>query len=90
MNWSLWGSAGMFMVKAHAGVRRFVFADGNSRRGAARGFGPSWRLRNVGIRAPILVEARANARWPLDFVPDQMANGRHPGHVDRGSRLRAD
>jgi hypothetical protein len=26
--------------------------------------------------APILVEARPNARWSLDFVHDQMANGR--------------
>ena len=30
----------------------------------------------VGVRAPILVEARPNARWSLDFVHDQMANGR--------------
>jgi putative transposase len=28
------------------------------------------------VRAPILVEAKANARWSLDFVHDQMANGR--------------
>lgn len=34
------------------------------------------RRRAVGIRAPILVEARVNARWSLDFVHDQMANGR--------------
>ena len=34
------------------------------------------RRRAVGTRAPILVEARANARWSLDFVHDQMANGR--------------
>ena len=34
------------------------------------------RKRAVGIRAPILVEARPNARWSLDFVHDQMANGR--------------
>lgn len=34
------------------------------------------RRRAIGIRAPILVEARANARWSLDFVHDQMANGR--------------
>ena len=32
--------------------------------------------RAIGIRAPILVEARVNARWSLDFVHDQMANGR--------------
>ena len=34
------------------------------------------RRRTIGVRAPILVEARANARWSLDFVHDQMANGR--------------
>lgn len=34
------------------------------------------RKRAVGIGAPILVEARPNARWSLDFVHDQMANGR--------------
>ena len=34
------------------------------------------RRRAVGTRAPILVEARANARWSLDFVHDQFANGR--------------
>lgn len=28
----------------------------------------------VGTRAPILVEARPNARWSLDFVHDQFAN----------------
>jgi putative transposase len=30
----------------------------------------------VGTRAPILVEARPNAHWSLDFVHDQFANGR--------------
>ncbi len=30
----------------------------------------------MGTRAPILVEARANARWSLDFVHDQFACGR--------------
>ena len=30
----------------------------------------------MGTRAPILVEAKANARWSLDFVHDQFANGR--------------
>jgi putative transposase len=30
----------------------------------------------VGARAPILVEARPNARSSLDFVHDQFANGR--------------
>lgn len=34
------------------------------------------RRRITGVRAPILVEAKANARWSLDFVHDQMANGR--------------
>jgi putative transposase len=34
------------------------------------------RRRATGMRAPILVVANANARWSLDFVHDQMANGR--------------
>ena len=34
------------------------------------------RKRTVGARAPMVVEARPNARWSLDFVHDQMANGR--------------
>ena len=34
------------------------------------------RRRAVGTRAPIVVEAKANARWSLDFVHDQLANGR--------------
>jgi putative transposase len=34
------------------------------------------RKRAVGRRAPILVEARPNARWSIDFVHDQLANGR--------------
>ncbi len=34
------------------------------------------RRKAVGTRAPILVEARANVRWSLDFVHDQFANGR--------------
>jgi putative transposase len=34
------------------------------------------RRRAVGTRTPILVEARLNARWSLDFVHDQFANGR--------------
>lgn len=34
------------------------------------------RRRAVGTRAPILVYARVNARWSLDFVHDQLANGR--------------
>ncbi len=32
------------------------------------------RRRAVGTRAPILVEAKANARWSLDFVHDQFAD----------------
>jgi putative transposase len=34
------------------------------------------RRKAVGTRAPILVEARPNARWSLDFVHDQLACGR--------------
>lgn len=34
------------------------------------------RRRAVGTRAPILVEAKVNARWSLDFVHDQFACGR--------------
>src|SRR5690242_11952401 len=34
------------------------------------------RRRAVGTRAPILVEAKANARWSLDFVHDQLCCGR--------------
>ena len=34
------------------------------------------RRRAVGARAPILVEARPNARWSLDLVHDQFACGR--------------
>ena len=34
------------------------------------------RRKAMGTRAPILVEARPNARWSLDFVHDQFANGR--------------
>jgi putative transposase len=34
------------------------------------------RRRAVGTRAPILVEAKANARWSLDFVHDQFSLGR--------------
>ncbi len=33
------------------------------------------RRKVVGTRAPIPVEARPNARWSLDFVHDQFANG---------------
>jgi putative transposase len=34
------------------------------------------RRKAVGSRVPILVEARPNARWSLDFVHDKFANGR--------------
>jgi len=34
------------------------------------------RRKALGTRAPILVEARANARWSLDFVHDQFSCGR--------------
>jgi transposase InsO family protein len=34
------------------------------------------RRKALGTRAPILVEATPNARWSLDFVHDQLANGR--------------
>lgn len=34
------------------------------------------RKRALGTRAPILIEARANARWSLDFVHDQFDCGR--------------
>jgi putative transposase len=34
------------------------------------------RRRAIGTRTPILVEAKVNARWSLDFVHDQFAHGR--------------
>ena len=34
------------------------------------------RRKAVGTRAPILVEAKPNARWSIDFVHDQFAGGR--------------
>ena len=34
------------------------------------------RRKAAGTRAPILVEAKPNARWSLDFVHDQLAGGR--------------
>ena len=34
------------------------------------------RRKAIGTRAPLLVEARPNARWSLDFVHDQMNDGR--------------
>lgn len=34
------------------------------------------RRKAIGTRAPILIEARANARWSLDFVHDEFACGR--------------
>jgi transposase InsO family protein len=35
------------------------------------------RRRAIGIRAPILIEAKINARWSRGVVHNQMANGRH-------------
>jgi putative transposase len=34
------------------------------------------RKRAIGVRAPLLIEARLNARWSVDFVHDQLASGR--------------
>jgi len=34
------------------------------------------RKRATGCRAPILVEERPNARWSIDFIHDQLSNGR--------------
>lgn len=34
------------------------------------------RRKAIGTRAPILIEARANARWSLDFLHDQFTCGR--------------
>ncbi len=34
------------------------------------------RREAIGRRTPILVEAKVNARWSLDFVHDQFAQGR--------------
>jgi len=34
------------------------------------------RKRAVGSRAPILIELRPNARWSVDFVHDQLSDGR--------------
>jgi len=34
------------------------------------------RGRAIGIRTPILVDAKVNARWSLDFVHDQLTHGR--------------
>ena len=34
------------------------------------------RRKAIGVRVPILLEARPNARWSLDFVHDQFACGR--------------
>ena len=47
------------------------------------------RKRAVGTRAPIPIEAKANARWSLDFVHDQLASGRRfrvLNIVDDGTR----
>lgn len=34
------------------------------------------RKRAIGTRAPLVTEAMANARWSVDFVQDQFADGR--------------
>jgi len=34
------------------------------------------RRKAIGTRAPILIEAKPNARWSLDFVHDQITDGR--------------
>jgi hypothetical protein len=34
------------------------------------------RRKAIGTRTPILVEAKVNARWSLDFIHDQLACGR--------------
>lgn len=36
----------------------------------------SRRTRTLGVRAPMLASHRPNARWSLDFVHDQMTDGR--------------
>ncbi len=48
---------------------------------ACPGAPPVWLIggthrKAIGTRAPILVEAKPNARWSLDFVNDQLDNGR--------------
>lgn len=40
------------------------------------------RKRATSVRAPILVEARPNARWSFDFVHDQLSNGRRFRNFD--------
>jgi putative transposase len=45
------------------------------------------RRRAIGTRAPILIEAKVNARWSLDFVHDQFAQGRR-SHAGLGEGLR--
>ena len=37
------------------------------------------RRKACGVRVPILVEAKPNARWSMDFVSDQFACGRRFG-----------
>ena len=34
------------------------------------------RKRATGTRAPLVIAARPNARWSIDFIHDQMAGGR--------------
>ncbi len=47
------------------------------------------RKRAVGTRAPIDVPLRPNERWSLDFVSDQMTDGRPLPHPGGGRRLHA-
>jgi putative transposase len=37
------------------------------------------RKRATGTRAPLVIAARPNARWSIDFIHDQMAGGRRFG-----------
>jgi hypothetical protein len=54
-----------------------IASTGSIARKASRAPKRRARRRTVGmLRAPILVEARANARWSLEFVHDQFASGR--------------
>jgi putative transposase len=59
-------------------LRREGEASGINRLYREEGLGVRRRKgckRPIAVRAPILVEARLNARWSLDFVHDQLENG---------------
>lgn len=43
------------------------------------------RKRAIGTRAPLVTEALANARWSVDFVQDQFADGRRFRILNVGS-----